>query len=180
MDWWCNLPRRTGLEPNILTIVKLLIVGAPNSGKTTVSRELRESFGLNAVDMDDEIVRLNNGVWPDINTKNEVVQPKVLELVMAMPEVVLFNSYMSVERTVRLRKAGFRIVLLDVSEAELRRRNARRVAEESWTNIEWFDWHRKNIQELHDNNLFDYAISGERDVKSVAADIARLAKSSDD
>ena len=160
--------------------MKLLIVGAPNSGKTTVGRELRESLGLNVVDMDDEIVRLNDGVWPDIDTKNEVVQPKVLELVTAMPGVVLFNSYMSVERTRRLREAGFRIVLLDVSEAELRRRNARRVAEESWTNIEWFDWHWKNIQELQDNNLFDYAISGEQDVKSVATDIARLAKSLDE
>jgi predicted kinase len=160
--------------------MKLLIVGAPNSGKTTVSRELRESLGLNVVDMDDEIVRLNDGVWPDIDTKNEVVQPKVLEVVMAMPEVVLFNSYMSVERTRRLREAGFRIVLLDVSEAELRRRNAKRVAEESWTNIEWFDWHRKSIQELQDNNLFDYSISGEQDVKSVATDIARLAKGLDD
>lgn len=53
----------------------------------------------NAIDMDDEILRLNGGVWPDITTKNNVVLPKVLRAVCEMDEVVLFNSYMTVERT---------------------------------------------------------------------------------
>lgn len=42
-----------------------------------------------------------------------------------MDEVILFNSYLDVERTRRLRAAGFCIVLLDVSEAELRRRQSK-------------------------------------------------------
>jgi hypothetical protein len=154
--------------------VKVFVVGAPCAGKSTVCRHLR-TLGLNAIDMDDEIVGLNGGEWPDITTKNEVLQPKVLEAVIAMPDVVLFNSYMTVERTLQLRQAGFRTMLLDVSESELRRRNDVRLAEEGWTNIEWFDWHQAVIQQLRANHLIDHVVSGEQDATLAAAEILRLA-----
>jgi hypothetical protein len=154
--------------------VKIFVVGAPCTGKSTICRHLR-ALGLNAIDMDDEIVWLNGGEWPDITTKNEVLQPKVLEAVMAMADVVLFNSYMTVERTMQLRQAGFRTLLLDVSEPELRRRNDVRLAEEGWTNIEWFDWHQTVIQELRDHNMIDHVVSGEQDAALVASEILRLA-----
>lgn len=93
-----------------------------------------------------------------------------------MKEVVLFNSYMSVEQTVRLRDAGFRVLLLNVSEDELRWRNDVRFVEEGWSNIEWLGWHQSVIQELQDSDLFDDVISGEQEIESVADDIVRLAE----
>jgi hypothetical protein len=130
--------------------------------------------GVNAVDFDDEILRFNGGVWPDIETKNEVVRPKAMNHVLSLSEVILFHSYMSSDDLYRLRDTGFRVVLIEVSEAELRRRDAQRQVEEGWTNIEWFDWNQAAIAEVRASGLVDAVISGERDVAAIASDILRL------
>lgn len=106
--------------------MKLFIAGAPCSGKTTLVRHLRDVYGVNALDMDDEILRFNSGTWPDIETKNNVVKPRAMEHVLSMPEVLLFCSYMGPDHLQQLRDAGFGVVLIEVSEAELLRRDARR------------------------------------------------------
>jgi hypothetical protein len=128
---------------------------------------------LNIVDMDDEIARFNGGTWPDIPTKNTIVLPKVLAEVRAMSDLVLFGS-LPVERTQELREAGFATALLDVSEGELRRRHAVRLAEEGWTNVEWFDHEQSLIGDLRAHNVFDHLIDGERTVASIADDIIKL------
>lgn len=157
--------------------MKLFVVGAPCSGKSTVVGCLRDVHGLNALDTDDEILRLNAGVWPSDNeTKNEVLLPRVLKDAIQMEHVVLFNSYLFVDHAILLRRAGFRILLLDVPEEELRRRDAARLAIEGWTNIEWFDWHQSVIQELRANRLIDYEVSGDQQAESVATDIVRYGK----
>ena len=46
--------------------MKRFVLGAPCAGKSTIVRHFRRKYGLNALDADDEIVRLNGGVWPDI------------------------------------------------------------------------------------------------------------------
>ncbi len=100
----------------------------------------------------------------------------VLEATMPMDQVVLFNSYMPARWMRQLRSTGFQTVLLEVSEAELRRRHGVRFAEEGWTNIEWFHWNQRHIEELRDDGLFDYVVSGEQDVASVASEILELAQ----
>src|SRR5437868_15423515 len=140
--------------------VRLFVIGIACAGKTTLARRLLSCSTLNIVDMDDEIARFNGGTWPDIPTKNNVVLPKVLAEVRAMPEVVLFGS-LPVEPTQELRQAGFSTALLDVSEAELRRRHAVRHAEEGWTNVEWFEHEQAVIQDLRAHNVFDHLIDGE-------------------
>ena len=153
--------------------VRLFVMGIACAGKTTLARRLRACSTLNVVDMDDQIARLNGGTWPDIPTKNNVVLPKVLAEVCAMPDVVLFGS-LTVERTQELRQAGFHTALLDVSEAELRRRHAVRLAEEGWTNVEWFEHEQSVIRELRAHNVFDHVIDGEGAVASIADDIMKL------
>ena len=149
------------------------MIGIASAGKTTVARYLRDCSDLNVVDMDDAIGRLNGGVWPDIPTKNNVVLPKVLAEVRAMPDVVLFGS-LNVEQTQKLRQDGFYTVLLDVSEDELRRRHAVRLAEEGWTNMQWFEHEQSVMRELRHNDVFDHVLSGEQSVASVAEEILSL------
>lgn len=153
--------------------MKLFVVGVPCSGKSTVAACLREEFGLNAVDVDDQILRLNQGVWPsDLETKNEVLLPKVLNEALEIDEVILFNSYLFPSHAALLREAGFRILLLEVPEAEIRRRDAVRFKEEGWTNIEWLDWHRSVIGELRADGFIDDVIAGNRAVGAVAEAIS--------
>src|SRR5262245_22213991 len=123
--------------------------------------------------MDDAIARVNGGTWPDIETKNTVVLPKVLDELRAMPDVVLLGS-LPVDGTRQLREIGFTTMLLRVSQAELRRRHSVRLAEEGWTNVQWFEYEQSVIRGLRDNDLFDGVIDGEQSVASVAAEIVTL------
>jgi hypothetical protein len=148
----------------------LFVLGAPCAGKTAVDARLR-CRGVDVVDADDEIERLNGGVWPDIERKNEVLLPMVLELAAARREVVLFNSYMPLDRTRWLRDRGFTVALLVVSAGELRRRDRVRLAEEGWTNIEWFEWHQAVIRDHIEAGLVDDLIDGARDPDDIAADL---------
>jgi hypothetical protein len=156
--------------------VRLFVLGIACAGKTTLARHLRACSNLPVVDLDDEIGRVNGGTWPDISTKNNVVLPKVLAEVRALPDVVLFGS-LPVEPTQELRAAGFVTALLDVSEAELRRRHAVRLAEEGWTNVEWFEHEQSVLRDLRGYNVFDHVIAGERSVASIADDIMKLVRS---
>lgn len=155
--------------------VRLFVIGVACAGKTTVARHLRECSDLHVVDMDDAIGRLNGGIWPDIPTKNNIVLPKVLAEVRAMSDVVLFGS-LNLGETQKLRQDGFGTVLLDVSEEELRRRHAARLAEQGWTNVHWFEHEQLVIRELRDHDVFDRVISGEESVASVADRLLRLAE----
>lgn len=128
---------------------------------------------MTIIDMDDEIARVNGGTWPDIPTKNDVVLPKVLAEVRALANLVLFGS-LPVEPTLELRRAGFHTALLDVSASELRRRHAVRLAEEGWTNVEWFEHEQSVIRDLRAHDAFDSVIDGEGTVASVADKITTL------
>jgi hypothetical protein len=128
---------------------------------------------LNVVDLDDEIVRFNDGTWPDIPTKNTFVLPKALAEIRAMPDVVLFGS-LQLEPIRELRQAGFCTALLDVPGTELRRRQEIRLADEGWTNVEWFEHEQHLIGDLRSHEVFDHFIDGQQAVGSVARDIMRL------
>ena len=150
--------------------MKLFVLGAPCSGKSTVARALRRSHDA-VIDVDDELVELNGGTWPDIDTKNEKLLPLVLEAANAMPSVVVFNSYMPMDRTRWLKGEGFEVALLDVPAEELRRRDKCRFEAEGWTNIEWFDWHQSVIRDHLDAALVDHVIDGSRPTDEIIADL---------
>jgi hypothetical protein len=153
---------------------ELLVVGAAASGKTTLCRYLRGRTDHAVIDLDDEILRLNAGVWPSIERKNAVIRPEAFASVIPIRDVLLFDRGPSVEETITLRDAGFNVVLLEVSEAEIRRRQAVRLAEQGWSNAEWIDWNQARIQELRDNGFMDTVISGEQAVAEVVAEILGL------
>jgi hypothetical protein len=90
-----------------------------------------------------------------------------------MPDVVLFGS-LQLERIRELREAGFSTALLDVAGTELRRRQAARLAEQGWTNVEWFEHEQEVIRDLCAHEVFDHFIDGQQTVGSVTDDIMRL------
>jgi hypothetical protein len=148
----------------------MFVLGAPCAGKTSAATRLRRR-DVDVIDTDGEIERLNGGVWPDIETKNEHLLPIVLDLASALPEVVLFNSYMPLDRTLQLKDRGFAIALLDVSASELRRRDRVRLSDEGWSNVEWSDWHQSVITDHLEAGLIDHVIDGERNPDEIVAEL---------
>lgn len=153
--------------------MKLLVVGPTCSGKTTISRYLRSGPAA-VVDLDDELVRLNGGVYPDIETRKTVVAPQALANASALAEVILLHSTLDPSDVLGLRAAGFTTALLEVSEVELRRRHKIRLDAEGWTNEAWFDDNQALIELLRRQRLFDHLIDAERDPAVIAADLMRL------
>jgi hypothetical protein len=74
----------------------------------------------------------------------------------------------------RLRRAGYHIVLLDVPDEELLRRHAQRLDEEGWTNVEWFETNKSDIDELRSTGWVDETISGNAPPHEVAATLMRV------
>lgn len=159
--------------------MKILVLGPSCSGKTTVCRHLQNALAVRAVDACDEILRLNDGAWPDIARKNDVLLPLVVDHIVAMDHVVLFNSHMPRPLLGRLRAAGFRTVLLQVPEAELRRRHRVRHADEGWTNVQWLEWDLDHLRAHQEAGQIDEIVSGEQDVVSVAAQLLAFAQRRD-
>lgn len=159
--------------------VKIFVLGPSCSGKTTVCRHLRTERGVNAIDACDEILRLNDGVWPDIGRKNDVLLPQVVARIVALDDVVLFNSYMHQPLLEQLRAAGFQTVLLRVTEVELRRRHHLRQAAEGWTNVQWLEWDLDHLETLQAGGQIDEIVSGEQDAVSVAAQLLAFAQRRD-
>jgi adenylate kinase family enzyme len=155
--------------------VRLLVLGAPASGKTTVAASLRAAVpALEVWDTDDEILRLNNNIWPSIEDKNRELLPKIVDAAAQQHQIILLNSYMPVELALNLKQVGFRIVLLEVAEEELRRRHTKRAVEEGWSNEEWFEWHQSAIKELRDRGLIDHVVSGEQTVDAITTCLLEL------
>jgi len=153
--------------------VKLLVIGPLCAGKTTVARHLR-SGPVAIMDFDDELVRLNGGTYPDIETRKTVTAPLALANASAMTDVILLHSTLDVDDVRTLKAAGFTTALLEVSPSELRRRHRVRFEEEGWTNEAWFDDNQVLMNELRQQGLFDHVVDAERDPAVVAAALVRL------
>jgi hypothetical protein len=155
--------------------VKLFVLGAAASGKTTVAASLRASApGLQVWDTDDEIIRLNGNTWPSIEDKNHRLLPTVVAAAADQREIVLLNSYMPLELALTLKQSGFAIVLLDVSREELRRRHMKRAVDKGWSNQEWLEWEQSAIEELRDEGLLDHVVSGEQPTVEIARRLLEL------
>lgn len=152
--------------------MKLYVVGVPCAGKSSVCARINNGKnGIRAVDVDDEVIRLNGGTWPTIERKNAVIFPQILKDLLSAKQALVFNSFLERDHAEALRAAGFTIALLNVGEPELLRRHEQRSQLEGWSNREWFDWNQQAIRDLRDSGLIDLVIDAERPLNEVADDI---------
>jgi shikimate kinase len=154
--------------------VKLFVVGVACSGKSTICKYINSLSIIRAIDIDDEIMRLNGGIWPEISYKNEVIFPQVVKSLLLMENALIFNSFLHQSDAKILRNTGFTIALLSVPSDELRRRDQERQMLEGWSNSEWFEWNQAHVHELKESGLVDVVIDGNRPVELVARDLIAL------
>lgn len=106
--------------------MKILLLGLSGSGKTTIAKEISIRFSLNLYEADDEVKRINGGVWPesdDIITKGfEIANAKAL----IQDDIVYVISWLSEEEINKFLKSNFIIFETHAEFEELVRRKIKR------------------------------------------------------
>ena len=106
--------------------MKILLLGLSGSGKTTIAKEISSRFSLNLYEADDEVKRINGGVWPesdDVVTKGfEIANAKAL----IQDDIIYVISWLSEEEINKFLKSNFIIFETHAEFDELVRRKIER------------------------------------------------------
>ena len=109
-----------------MIITKLLLLGITGSGKSTISEPIGQSLGLKVLEVDQEVIRLNNDLWP----KDEDIIDKYMlatnDVALHMDHVLYVTSWLSKESAKQFYEKGFKIIELHASFEELLRRKIKR------------------------------------------------------
>ena len=151
-----------------------IIVLAPSAGgKSTLMRYMRKNIRLNVAEMDEEIMKANNNVWPENhNHKNQVLIPRITKEIIQRKDIIYISSYAPVELIVEAKQVGFTVILLNLSVNELKKRNSGRMSEEKYGDVsDWFEMQAKGFKQLQAKGLVDQVIDGSKSTEEIAAQI---------
>lgn len=156
---------------------KIIVLSPAAGGKSTLARYLRFHSDLQIAEIDEEILKANDNVWPNREHKEKVILPKIAREILFKDSIVYFTYWMSVSDLVEARKKSFKVVQIDVNIQELHRRNVKRMAEEGYDDIShWFEVQLKNYEELRKQGLIDQVIDGHQPTQQIARHIIELTK----
>ena len=157
--------------------MKLLVIGPQLSGKTTLVRYLRQHTSELVYEVDEEILKSNDNVWPEDNSyKDKVLIPKIYNYMAAKKEVIFFiNSAFPVTILHQFKDHGFKIVLLKLSRSEISRRNKYRMEHEGYEDaMPWIDGQLNNHQNIINQGLIDQVIDATLSTNEIAETIVSL------
>jgi shikimate kinase len=156
-------------------MVKVIIIGASCSGKTTLVKLLRARTALPVLEIDEELTRLNGGTFPaDVQLKHQVLAPQAIAEVLAKESIVFFSNtdYFTVDDLREARKRGFKIVQLEASAETLLHRNQIRVSQMGWPDVsEWFEHMLAYQNQLREQHLVDRTFSTEAELERVVTEL---------
>ena len=154
---------------------KAIIIGTSLTGKTTLIKYLRKTSSLPIQEIDEELVQLNNGIYPkEDNYKNTVLVPQIKTKILASKSVLFFTNahYFTPQDLQKARHKGFKIVQLFVGKEELERRNKKRMASEGYEDhSQWFDSMLEYQKEIKEQGLVDKTIKTDKLVKKIAQEL---------
>jgi hypothetical protein len=155
--------------------MKAIIIGTSLSGKTTLVRYLRTNTKLPILEIDEELTRVNNGVYPtDDNYKHTVLTPQIIEDVLGRNEVVFFTNtdYFTLEDLKIAQKNGFRIVQLSLDLIELQKRNKFRVENEGYSDLsQWLEGMINYQTTIKEKGLVDKVIDAKQTTENIANEL---------
>jgi len=77
---------------------KLIVVGSPLAGKSTLVNYLEEKFGWLCYELDQEIYKENGGAWVvDESYRNQRLVPKIIKKITSKSAYILFTSYIDLK-----------------------------------------------------------------------------------
>ncbi|MEK7129785.1 MAG: hypothetical protein AAB803_02085 [Patescibacteria group bacterium] len=155
--------------------MKAIIIGTSLSGKTTLVNHLRSQGNLPLFEMDDELVRTNNGSYPDdVKYKHHVLAPQIIKDILRKEEIIFFTNadYFTDEDLKTAKNIGFKVIQLEVGLDELKRRNEVRVQKEGrddWSR--WFEGMLKYQKDIKEKGLVDKVIAMNQPIEDAAKDL---------
>lgn len=160
---------------------KLLILAPSAGGKSTLMRYLREHTHFNIAEMDEEVMKENDNVWPSDNDhKDNVIVPRVVKNIISKKQVIYLASYVPTDLIKKAKSVGFKIILLDIDEQELQKRNKERMREESYEDAsQWFELQFDNYKKLQAEGLVDIVLDGTQTPTEITERITSIAKSAE-
>lgn len=153
--------------------MKVIIIGSPATGKTTLVRYLRKHSDLPLLELDEEIIRLNKGVWPkDDNYKLKVLHPRIFEDINKRDNVVFVASYYASDYLAKAKQKGFKVILLEVALETLKERNIKRMEEEKYEDAaRWFEQSIAYQDEIKKKGLVGKVIDVSQPIEKIAEEI---------
>ena len=158
--------------------MKIIVIGASLSGKTTLIRYLKSIANFPILEIDEELTRLNGGTYPLNNKyKHQVLTPQIIKGVLERQQVIFFTNtdYFTNQDLKKAKKKGFLIVQLDLSLEQLQKRNENRVKVEGYSDLsQWLDGMVKYQTKTRKEGLVDKVINADQPTKSMARGVIGL------
>lgn len=155
---------------------KLIVLGPPLTGKTTLAKQLQTRTSIPVLDFDDELKKRNHGKYPaHYPDLNEKLKAAVIADVLTRDEVIFFAFEIPVPDLQKLRRDGFVIAQLKADMDTLRQRNEKRLREEPDNDA--FRYVEKNLKyqsEIKDIGLIDVTVNSVQPIDRVREEIEYL------
>ena len=130
---------------------------------------------MHVVETDEEVMRANNGEWPDDEYKNNVLIPKTTKDVIVLKNVVYLMKDIPEELLRKAKANGFKAYILKLTIDQLNQRNAKRIKEEGYDNAnQWFECQLEYLDKLGQSNLIDGYIDGNLPTAEIANEIIAI------
>lgn len=105
---------------------KLLLLGITGAGKSTAAIPIAKYFGIQIFESDQEVIRLNNGLWPK-NLKIILKYMRVVnKMALDMDNIIYITSWLTKSDVKRFYKNGFKIIELHADLETLIKRKVNR------------------------------------------------------
>ncbi|MEI6887188.1 MAG: hypothetical protein WCK31_03035 [bacterium] len=159
--------------------MKILVIGASTSGKTTLVKYLRSIRNdLPISEIDEELMAINKGVFPlDESLKKEVLTPKVIKDILNKENIIFFSNtdYFTIQDLKSYKDKGFKIVQLELSLDKLMERNRKRTTENGYPDIsEYLPGMVEYQDEINKSGLVDEVIDANLYTEMIAKKILKL------
>ena len=155
---------------------KLIILGPQCSGKTTLTRFLREHHSdLPILEEDELFTELNGGEYPqDVEYKEKTLRPKLEEKIRQSDNLIFLTSYCNPILLKELKSKEFKVIQLVLNKEEFNRRNEKRMQKDGYADAntwakEVFSFHN----DVKDQGLIDKEIDARLPIKEIA-DLLKL------
>ncbi len=152
-----------------------IIIGSPLVGKTTLVKYIRTHSPLKMMELDEEIIKENNGFWPKDEKRRTKLLEQVTDKLLASNDFIFFTSYFPKAGIQELKEKGILVIQLTLPLEELLRRNDQRMKENDEPSTEEYIHQNLEFQtEIKDEGFVDHIISANTTTENIAERIFKL------